>query len=198
MKKSTVRMNTTEMPSWLSWIKSRLSLWLAQLSFVVVGSTHSVHTSITDNQGNLKMARTKAQPKGRRGTLKNERASAPAAAGTVKPLSSSMPPASAPVKKRYRPGEKVLKEIRHYRGSTDLLIRKLPFARVVRDILHDIAQETNKDDYHIQSEALLALQDITESYLVSLFEDANIAAAHAKRVTIMPCDIQLARRIRGL
>jgi histone H3/H4 len=48
-----------------------------------------------------------------------------------------------------------------------------------------------------QSSAVLALQEAAEAYLVGLFEDTNLAAIHAKRVTIMPKDIQLARRIRG-
>jgi histone H3 len=53
------------------------------------------------------------------------------------------------------------------------------------------------DPVRFQSVALLALQEATEAYLVGLFEDTNLCAIHAKRVTIMPKDIQLARRIRG-
>ena len=75
---------------------------------------------------------------------------------------------------------------------TELLIRKLPFQRLVREI----AQEY-KNELRFQSSAILALQEATEAYLVSLFEDTNLCAIHAKRVTIMPKDIQLARRIRG-
>ncbi|ETO23667.1 histone H3 [Reticulomyxa filosa] len=70
--------------------------------------------------------------------------------------------------------------------------RKLPFQRFVRDI----AQEY-KQDLRFQSSAIMALQEATEAYLVSLFEDTNLCAIHAKRVTIMPKDIHLARRIRG-
>ena len=54
-----------------------------------------------------------------------------------------------------------------------------------------------KSDLRFQSQAILALQEATESYLVGLFEDTNLCAIHAKRVTIMPKDLQLARRIRG-
>jgi histone H3 len=54
-----------------------------------------------------------------------------------------------------------------------------------------------KTDLRFQSSAVLALQEAAEAYLVGLFEDTNLAAIHAKRVTIMPKDIQLARRIRG-
>ncbi len=93
---------------------------------------------------------------------------------------------------RYRPGTVALREIRRYQKSTDLLIRKLPFQRLVREIAQDF-----KNDLRFQGSAILALQEASESYLVGLFEDTNLCAVHAKRVTIMPKDIQLARRIRG-
>jgi histone H3 len=93
---------------------------------------------------------------------------------------------------RYRPGTVALREIRKYQKGTELLIRKLPFQRLVREI----AQEF-KNDLRFQSTALLAMQEAAEAYLVGLFEDTNLCAIHAKRVTIMPKDIQLARRIRG-
>ena len=79
-----------------------------------------------------------------------------------------------------------------YQKSTELLIRKLPFQRLVREIAQDF-----KTDLRFQSTAILALQEASEAYLVGLFEDTNLCAIHAKRVTIMPKDIQLARRIRG-
>ena len=93
---------------------------------------------------------------------------------------------------RYRPGTVALREIRKYQKSTDLLIRKLPFQRLVREL----AQEF-KSDLRFQGTAVLALQEAAEAYLGSLFGDTNLCAIHAKRVTIMPKDIQLARRIRG-
>ena len=93
---------------------------------------------------------------------------------------------------RYRAGTVALKDIRHYQGSTALLIRKLPFQRLVREIAQDI-----KTDLRFQSAAVLCLQEATEAYLVGLLDDANLCAIHARRVTIMPKDIQLARRIRG-
>ena len=116
------------------------------------------------------------------------------------PVSPPLPPAPPPpllpggVKKphRYRPGTVALREIRKYQKSTELLIRKLPFQRLVREIAQDF-----KTDLRFQSSAVLALQEAAEAYLVGLFEDTNLAAIHAKRVTIMPKDIQLARRIRG-
>jgi len=96
-------------------------------------------------------------------------------------------------KRRYRPGMLALKEIRQYQRSTDLLLRRLPFQRLVREIM----QSTGIADLRIQAVALEALQHAAEAYLVLLFEDTNLCAIHAKRVTIMPKDIQLARRIRG-
>ncbi|KAJ8602080.1 hypothetical protein CTAYLR_001623 [Chrysophaeum taylorii] len=84
------------------------------------------------------------------------------------------------------------KIIRRYQKSTELLIRKLPFQRLVREIAQDF-----KTDLRFQGSAVLALQEAAEAYLVGLFEDTNLCAIHAKRVTIMPKDIQLARRIRG-
>ncbi|GFQ81485.1 histone H3.2 [Trichonephila clavata] len=92
---------------------------------------------------------------------------------------------------RYRTGTVALREIRRYQKSTELLIRKLPFQRLVREIAQDF-----KTDLRFQSSAVMALQEASEAYLVGLFEDTNLCAIHAKRVTIMPKDIQLARRIR--
>ena len=100
--------------------------------------------------------------------------------------------------RRYRPGTVALREIRKYQGSTDLLIRKAPFQRLVRQIAKSLSGENkNWVDLRFQSTAILALQEASESYLVGLFEDANLCAIHAKRVTLMPKDIQLARRLRG-
>ena len=92
----------------------------------------------------------------------------------------------------YRAGTVALKDILHYQGSTVLLIRKLPFQRLVREIAQDF-----KTDLWFQSAAILCLQEAAEAYLVRLFDDANLCAIHAKRVTIMPKDILLARRMRG-
>ena len=104
-------------------------------------------------------------------------------------------PAGGGLKKphRFRPGTVALREIRKYQKSTELLMRKLPFQRLVREIAQDIKPQ---GDLRFQSSALAALQEASEDYLVHLFEDVNICAIHARRVTIMPKDIQLARRIR--
>ena len=134
-----------------------------------------------------KMARTKQTARKSTGgkaprkqlATKAARKSAPATGGVKKPH-------------RYRPGTVALREIRRYQKSTELLIRKLPFQRLVREIAQDF-----KTDLRFQSTAVAALQEASEAYLVGLFEDTNLCAIHAKRVTIMPKDIQLARRIRG-
>ena len=122
---------------------------------------------------------------------------------------------------RFRPGTVALQEIRKYQKSSELLIRKTPFARLVREIV----QNSTRSDLRLQSTAILALQEqvvfihtckshsfiiltfvylvstattrASEAYLIALFEDANLCAIHAKRVTLMPKDIELARRIRG-
>ncbi|XP_035871110.1 uncharacterized protein LOC114489502 [Phyllostomus discolor] len=135
----------------------------------------------------LTMARTKQTARKSTGgkaprkqlATKAARKSAPATGGVKKPH-------------RYRPGTVALREIRRYQKSTELLIRKLPFQRLVREIAQDF-----KTDLRFQSSAVMALQEACEAYLVGLFEDTNLCAIHAKRVTIMPKDIQLARRIRG-
>ena len=93
---------------------------------------------------------------------------------------------------RWRPGTVALREIRRYQKSADLLIRKAPFQRVVRNIALNVGPSLR-----FQSSAILALQEATEQYLTHLFEESNLCALHAKRVTILPKDLFLARKIRG-
>ena len=93
---------------------------------------------------------------------------------------------------RFRPGTVAIREIKRYQKSTELLIKRLPFQRLVKEIAQDF-----KYDLRFQASAVLALQEAAESYIVALFQDTNLCAIHAKRVTIMPKDMQLARRIRG-
>ena len=106
------------------------------------------------------------------------RKSAPTAGGVKKP-------------QRYRPGTVALREIRKFQKSTQTLIRKVAFQRLVREIAQDV-----KTRLRFTSTALAALQEAAEYYLVHFFEDANLCAIHAKRVTIMPKDMQLVRRLR--
>jgi histone H3 len=93
---------------------------------------------------------------------------------------------------RYHSGTIAIHEICKYQKNTDLLIRKATFQHLVKEIATDL-----KSDSRMQRTAALALQEASEVYLVFLFEDSNECAIHAKHVTIMPKDIQLAQRIRG-
>ena len=116
----------------------------------------------------------------------------PAVAGTRKAPRTQM---RAGQKKRkaqsYRPGTVALREIRRYQKSSELLIWQMPFQRLVREIA-----QVHNPYLRFQSGAILALQESAETYLVGLLEDSNLCAIHAKRVTIMPKDMQLAQRIR--
>lgn len=147
---------------------SSLAVRLSSNKSVIMARTKQTARKSTGGKAPRKQLATKAARK-----------SAPATGGVKKPH-------------RYRPGTVALREIRRYQKSTELLIRKLPFQRLVREIAQDF-----KTDLRFQSSAVMALQEASEAYLVGLFEDTNLCAIHAKRVTIMPKDIQLARRIRG-
>ena len=122
-----------------------------------------------------------------------------AAAGMAKKGSQRAPKGGVKRHYRYRPGTVALKQIRQYQKTTELLIRKLPFQRLVREIASDSEIITSPlcGKVRFQSAAIMALQEAAEAYLVGLFEDTNLCAIHARWVTIMPKDIQLARRIRG-
>ena len=130
---------------------------------------------------------------------KKEEARKKAAARMAKKDGQKAPKGGVKKRYRYRPGTVALKQIRQYQKSTELLIRKLPFQRLVREIASDSEVITSPlcGKVRFQSAAIMALQEAAEAYLVGLFEDTNLCAIHAKRVTIMPKDIQLARRIRG-
>ena len=171
--------STNQKAGWiLNPYKKKTQSFLAKVS----NHFHSVHRSEKSAMARTKQtARKSTGGKAPRKQLatKAARKSAPATGGVKKPH-------------RYRPGTVALREIRRYQKSTELLIRKLPFQRLVREIAQDF-----KTDLRFQSSAVMALQEASEAYLVGLFEDTNLCAIHAKRVTIMPKDIQLARRIRG-
>ena len=122
-----------------------------------------------------------------------------AAARMAKKGGQQAPKGGVKKRYRYRLGTVALKQIRQYQKSTELLIRKLPFQRLVREIASDseVIKLPLCGKVRFQSAAIMALQEATEAYLVGLFEDSNLCAIHARRVTIMPKDIQLARRIHG-
>ncbi len=94
---------------------------------------------------------------------------------------------------RWRPGKCTLSEIRHYQKSTALLIRKLPFGHLVHEIIQEISTELR-----VTSDTLESLQEAAEAYLVHVFEDSNLCAIHAKRVTVMPKDFALTQRLRSM
>ena len=103
---------------------------------------------------------------------------------------------------RYRPGTVALREIRRYQKSTDLLIKKLPFQRLLKEITYDSwyqmykMKTTRLDKMHrMQFATVNCIQEASEATLVGLFEDTNLCAIHAKRVTIMKKDVDLAKRI---
>ena len=88
---------------------------------------------------------------------------------------------------QYRPGTMALHEIQKYQKTTELLIRKFTFQRLVREITQSL-----RSDLHFQAKAIMALQEVAESYLVGLLEDTHLYAIHTKHVVIMPKDMQLA------
>ena len=98
-----------------------------------------------------------------------------------------------PVKKpyRYRAGTVALREIRRYQKTTELLLRKLPFMRLVREVAQDF-----RSDCRFQSVAILILQEASEQYLTGVMEETQLCAIHAKRITIMKADMDLVRKIR--
>jgi histone H3 len=101
---------------------------------------------------------------------------------------------------RYRPGTVALHQIHHYQKSTELLIPKMPFQRLAREVLQDLNKGVSFPRHYanrFQSTSLLAMQESVEAFSIGLFEEANLCAIHAKRVTIMPKDMQLSLRIRG-
>jgi histone H3 len=119
-----------------------------------------------------------------------------ASTAVVKTSTTTTTPSTISIhKRRYRPGTKALREIRQYQKSTTMLLRKLPFRRLVREILQDTV---NLRANFIQREAFNVLQEATEAYMVGLMQDANLCAIHAKRTTLLPIDMALANRIRGL
>ena len=164
--------------------KFSLVLSLLYLSCLPVFST--LLLSLLQYHHSDSMARTKQTARRATGgkaprkqlATKAARKSAPATGGFKKPH-------------RYRPGTVALREIRRYQKSTELLIHKLPFQRLASELTQDV-----RGDLHFQSTSMLAAHEASEAYIVGLFEDTNLCAIHAKRVTIMPKDIQLSRRIK--
>lgn len=101
-------------------------------------------------------------------------------------------------KRRWRPGTVAMREIKRYQKSTEMLIQRSIFVRKVRGIIRDLDKQDDANfTRRIQANALLALQEATESAIVSLFEDSYLCTMHARRLTLFQSDVALARRIRG-
>ena len=110
----------------------------------------------------------------------------------AKKAKATKAPAGAKKTHRFRPGTVALRQIRKLQKGTELLIQKAPFQRLVRATAAE-----HKDGLRFAASALAALQESTESYVIGLLADSNLCALHAKRVTAMPADLHLARRLRG-
>lgn len=131
------------------------------------------------------MARTKQQPHKSAGGKRPR-------TNTSALNNEQLPTVLAKKPKRFRPGTKALREIRRYQKGTDMLIKRLPFQRLVREIAQDYKREIR-----FQGTALFALQSAAEAFLISVFQDSQLCALHAKRTTITDKDMRLAMRIRG-
>ena len=94
--------------------------------------------------------------------------------------------------RKYKPGTVAIRDIRRYQKGTEVLLRKLPFQRLVRELA-----QGQKDGIRFQASAVLAMQEATEAHIVNLFADTCLCAIHGKRVTIQPRDLRLALRLRG-
>lgn len=127
------------------------------------------------------MSRTKETARAKRSITSKRSKKAPAVAAGVRQAH-----------RRWRPGTVALREVRRFQKSTDLLIQRAPFQRLVREV-----SGAQKEGLRFQSSAILAIQEATEAYVVGVLVDTNLACIHAKRVTIQPRDVQLAMRIRG-
>ena len=116
---------------------------------------------------------------------------------TTGPVKQPRYPPKGRVRKsrRFRPGTVALREIRRYQKSTELLIRKLPFQRLVREVSQEVSKDLGVDPFRYQSTAILALQEASEDFLVRMFSQCNDICIHGKRVTVQDKDIQLWKRL---
>lgn len=140
------------------------------------------------------MARTKqsAAGSGKGGKLPRKMPAAAKSIGGGKPVNMG----KIKKKHRFKPGTVALREIRKYQRSTELLTRKAPFRRLVRQIQRIEGSSDFSEGVNNGKGALEVLQEAAEAYLVALFEDSNLCAIHGKRITVKPIDMQLSRRVR--
>ena len=159
---------------------------------IKINSSHSqVRDSVSVSSGR-KQFQTKPLTPRKCYTTEGRKASATSIKAQQQIIKSKLSTGALKRPHKYRPGTKALMEIWRYQKSTELLIRKLPFQRLVREIAQNF-----KTHLRFQSSTIIALQEAAESFLVGLFEDTNLCAIHAKCVTIMPKDVQLACHICG-
>ena len=111
-----------------------------------------------------------------------------------KHVAAKKAPSSGGIKKRCKPGKRALKEVKKYQNSVELELRKLPFQRCVREVVSEL--NTNQYDLRMQHEGIYYLQECTEMYLASLFDDSWRAAKHRERKTLFPKDVQFVRHVR--
>lgn len=160
----------------------------AQKSIPVKKRTHPFHALLaaqTGKGGKGKQLPNNVVSKGKMRTSVASKMAPPAPDGDKK-------------KRRFKPGTVALREIRKYQKTTDLLLRKGPFQRLVAELTKQyVNYNANPDGMRWQTGAKAALQEAAEAYLWNLFADTNLEAIHAKRVTILPKDMQIARRVRG-
>jgi histone H3 len=107
------------------------------------------------------------------------------------PKKAARPPGQKK-QRRFRPGTVALRTIRKLQKTTGTLIRRAPFYRMARCLA-----AVTMEGYRFQTAALAVIQEATESYVIGILANANLAALHAKRVTVMPRDLHLARRLAG-
>ena len=134
------------------------------------------------NAENQKAAKIAAKPKASKAIKKT----GPAAGGVKNAEKKDAKP------RRFKAGTVALREIKRYQKSNELLLPRAPFMRLVK-----VITEETDHQLRFQSQAIQALQEASEAYIVGLFEDTNLCAIHAKRQTVMKKDMELARRIRG-
>jgi histone H3 len=177
--------------------KGLLCLPLQSFQLLLLHLSCAPHSQLTP------MARTKipvsksafktAQDASYHHTLNHIRKSASSAKEGSSAKSESKPSLDRKATKgKYRPNNLCLKEIRRFARAPDMCIRRASFQQVVKDITWEI-----DSTYKFHTQAILAIQEAAEAYMIGLFEDCNLCAGHARRVTIYPKDMHLARRIRG-
>ena len=110
------------------------------------------------------------------------------------PKKTIMAPTPIRRRRRFRPGTVALREIRRYQTSSNLLIPKMAFGRLVRESMQNIDPN---HEYRMRASAVAAIQEAAEAYITNLMEDTNLCAIHGRRVTITPRDMKLALRLRG-